>query len=460
MSVFSRQDLGWVVPRRTPPSLTATIQDSKIDTNRIDAVDANGSPYTLTGSSVHNADTYYVELPHRVLFETVPSGKWAWYSTAGNGYGCPGRTLDVDLRNLRFAPEGSAPKLTFKSWYEIEWDFDYGFVLISTDGGKEFTSLASENETTTETYNPNANVCQQKYGNGITGTSDSGTFPGNLLTRQNGEYPAAKFIDDEFDLSDCVGTGCILRFAYSTDTGVAKTGWVIDDVKVADGTKTYFSDDVEKEQLGSYVVGGWLRFPAGPSPFDHGYYVELRDRTSNDFDSAGQGERHPIDWLPGISVIYTNEAHGYGNIGNDDPPAQTPLDPRRQPLEVAPRISDASFYPLSGLSRFADTGWVENYDENDEQWTLDFKCFTMNVNSMSGLGTGSGSASLSMTTNPSSCVKVLGIAQGKPKPAKKLPTTEVDPLAATGDDRWPYAAGLGALALAVTLRRRLRAIST
>ncbi|MCA1831271.1 MAG: immune inhibitor A [Actinobacteria bacterium] len=454
MSVFSRQDLGWIIPKRVPAALTATLKESKVDTHRIDAVTPSGTPYVLAGSDVHNGDAYYVELPHRVLISSVPSGKYAWYSTAGNGFGCPGRTLDVPLRNTKLAESGTALTLTFKSWYEIEWDFDYGFVMISTDGGKTYHSLESQNGTTTpQAFNPNANACQQTVGNGITGTSSSTNFPSNLADRQGpaAGYPAPTFIDDSFDISECAGQNCVLRFAYSTDTGVAKRGWVMDDLKVqgSDG-KTYFSDDVEQPRLGSYVPGGWLRFPKGPSPFDHGYYIELRDRVSNDFDSAGQGERHPITWIPGVSLWYTNEANGYGNIGNNDPFGQNPLDPRAEPGEIAPRLLDASFYPLSGLNTFDDTAWTDSYlDENGESFKLTFDCFHMRVNSISNLGSeGDETASLTMATSPSKCLRVLAIRQGRPK-GKPLPPT--------GDDGSPYLFGALFLALAGGLVRRLRA---
>ncbi|MGH2830628.1 MAG: immune inhibitor A domain-containing protein [Actinomycetota bacterium] len=449
MGVFSRQDLGWIVPKRVPTATTTTLKDSKIDTHKIHAVGADGVPYVLSGPGVHNGDAWYVELPHRTLFERVPSGKYAQWSTAGNGFGCPGKYVDLRLNTTLQAPEGSALSLTMKSWYEIEWDFDYGFVLLSTDGGKTFAALESANGTTTpQTYNPNGNVCQQQYGNGITGTSTALDFPQNLTTRQNGDYPAPAFIDDEFDVSACAGKACVIRFAYSTDTGLAKRGWVIDDLRIAGADKTYFADDFERERLGTYQNSRWLRFRAGPSPFDHGYFLELRDRTSNDFDSAGQGERHPIDFIPGVSIWYTDEAHGYGNTGTDDPPAQTVVDPRMQPGESMPRLSDASFYPMTGLNTFSDRAWTDNYvDADGQNFGFRFGCFTMNVNSLSGLGTGAAAASLHMTTSPTKCVRVLGIAQGRPKPPV-LPATGL------GDDAW-ITLGLSLCALALALRRPL-----
>jgi M6 family metalloprotease-like protein/uncharacterized repeat protein (TIGR01451 family) len=455
MSVFSRQDLGWIIPKRVPASLTTAIKESKVDTHRIDAVDARGQPYTLSGPSVHNGDAYYVELPHRILIEHVPSGTHAWYSTAGNSFGCPGRKLDVDLRSLKLAPEGSTLKLTFQSWYEIEWDFDYGFVMISTDHGKTFHSLESDAGTTTpNTFNPNANACQQQLDNGITGTSSSTGFPSNLAQRQTGDYPAPEFVEDSFDVSECAGQDCILRFAYATDTGLAKRGWIVDDLKVADDAgKVFFADDVEQQRLGSYFPAGWLRFQAGPAPFDHGYYVELRDRVANDFDSAGQGERAPIDFVPGISLIYTNEAHGYGNAGTDDPPAQSPLDPRPAPGDSEPRLWDASFFPLFGLDTFQDGNWTDNYEDPENtdgsNWVFKFSCFTMKVSSMSNLGVeGSETASLTMATSPKNCIKVAAIPQGKPKPK---------PLPATGSRGWPIALGSIAAMAAISLRRWLLA---
>jgi len=87
----------------------------------------------------------------------------------------PGMTSE-QLENL--AP-GTNVTLSFKSWWNIEWDFDYGFVLVSTDGGTTYTSLASQNGfTTPAAVNPTANACQAQFGNGITGTSGSyGTPP-------------------------------------------------------------------------------------------------------------------------------------------------------------------------------------------------------------------------------------------------------------------------------------------
>ena len=110
--------------------------------------------------------------------------------------------MDIDLEATRTAPAGTALTLSFKSWYEIEWDFDYGFVMISTDKGKTFQTVASEEgRTTPREFNPFTSACQEKYGNGITGSSGSPAFPLNAVERTNGPMAAPEFIDDSYDIS-------------------------------------------------------------------------------------------------------------------------------------------------------------------------------------------------------------------------------------------------------------------
>src|SRR5918999_743653 len=65
MDVFSKQELGWLVPRVLKPGTSVRAdgwRDSKVDTHRIDWVDPNGNPYTLQGPRVHNGEAYVAKL--------------------------------------------------------------------------------------------------------------------------------------------------------------------------------------------------------------------------------------------------------------------------------------------------------------------------------------------------------------------------------------------------------------
>src|SRR3954467_2319455 len=153
MDVNGRQELGWLVPRVLEPGKrfeAKNIADSITNTHRIDWQTSDGKPYALTGPTVDNGEGYVAKLKQRQVIDPklVPSGSHLYWSQAGNDFGCPptkGHNLDIDLRQLANVPAGTPVKLTFKSRWQIEWDFDYGFVLGSTDAGKTYTSFASDN---------------------------------------------------------------------------------------------------------------------------------------------------------------------------------------------------------------------------------------------------------------------------------------------------------------------------
>ncbi len=93
---------------------------------------------------------YVAKLPGRQLLDPAvfdsgdkASKTHAWWSGSGNDFGCApqsGRNLDVSIPQLATLPAGSKVELSMKSWWDIEWDYDYGFVLTTTDGGKTYTS--------------------------------------------------------------------------------------------------------------------------------------------------------------------------------------------------------------------------------------------------------------------------------------------------------------------------------
>jgi hypothetical protein len=94
-------------------------------------------------------------------------------------------------------------------WYDIEQNWDYAYVEISTDGGNIFFSIPGN---ITTNYNPYGN----NLGNGITGSS--------------GGWVAGKF-----NLADYVGQQVILRLRYVTDGYVTEEGFYADDIYPVEG---------------------------------------------------------------------------------------------------------------------------------------------------------------------------------------------------------------------------------
>jgi M6 family metalloprotease-like protein len=419
MDVFSKQDMGWIVPRVLPRNATTVVtdwQDSKVNTHQIDWVKPDGTPYTLSGQDVANGEAYTAKLKGRQLIspDKVSQGaspSHVWWSGSGNDFGCPptgGHNMDISLPELKDVAPGTKVTLEFKSFWDVEWDYDYGFVLVSPDSGQTYTSVASDkNYTTPAVQNPNNNSCQAKYGNGITGTSGSyqaNTAPADRVTTTPGgtQYPDGPFLADSYDISSLVGAEApVLRFSYATDPGLAHPGWFIDNLVVKAGSETIYESDFEdfgadrdriynggcKEELkvATLCTKGWQWISSSvDATADHGYYLEMRDRSGFDYDGKGENDRAAIGFVPGLLLTYTDEAHGYGNAGTDDPPAQSPLDANPTAGSSTPQLNDAAF---SAGGSFADNGWVDNYKDPSTEsgnWEFRFNCLQFKVNGMSG----------------------------------------------------------------------------
>jgi hypothetical protein len=144
-------------------------------------------------------------------------GSYTWKSGAySDGYSYT-TALTLDLAPITLPPASS---LDFKTYYNIETDWDYGYVQVSTDNGATWTNLAGTGTTTT---NPNG----QNLGNGITGSS-------------GGEWR-----DAHFDLSAYAGQVVKLRFNYVCDPYTYGDGWFLDVLTVGPAGSPVFVDDVE-----------------------------------------------------------------------------------------------------------------------------------------------------------------------------------------------------------------------
>ncbi|MBN4056756.1 immune inhibitor A [bacterium AH-315-J21] len=99
--------------------------------------------------------------------------------------------------------------LKFWTWFNIETDWDYFYVQVSTDGGFIYENLAHL------TLSTNTNPNGQNLGNGITGLSGG-------------------WIEVAFDMSPYVGQYIHLRLAYYTDLGFLEEGIYIDDINLVD----------------------------------------------------------------------------------------------------------------------------------------------------------------------------------------------------------------------------------
>ena len=130
---------------------------------------------------------------------------------------------------------GANATLSFWTSYEIEEQWDFGFVQISTDGGATWTSLA--NADTTSDHDPQAHPDVIANVPGFTGSSDG-------------------WVEETFDLSAYDGETALFRFLYVTDWATVETGFYVDDVLITDDSGTLLADDLESGS-GNWVLNGF-----------------------------------------------------------------------------------------------------------------------------------------------------------------------------------------------------------
>ncbi|GAB4433460.1 MAG: immune inhibitor A [Chloroflexi bacterium OHK40] len=161
-------------------------------------------------------------------------GRFSWWSGRSDDTYAT-LTRPVNLRGL------STATLQFATWYEIEDDYDYAFVSVSTDGGTTWQTLPGSRTTDFDPQGVN-------YGNGITGASGA---PGTRLDAG----ARGVWIEEAMDLTPFAGQEILLRFWQINDQGFNAPGMLIDDIRIPE---LGFSDDVEGDAHG-WQADGFVR---------------------------------------------------------------------------------------------------------------------------------------------------------------------------------------------------------
>ena len=207
--------------------------DVNIDIGTVN--DPNPDAYDTPGAPPWGAD--YIPLGKNVsgvkrfMFNGIDFNPMAWTSDGDMLYGGDGDLIDnfmiadVDLSGVTGAT------LTFDTYFDIEYGWDYGFVQVSTDGGSTWTSLS--NADTCSVLDPDAHPKVIDNVPGFTGTSGDACD----------DSTAPSWITTSFDLSAYDGQDILVAFRYVTDWGTTYDGWYVDNINIAgvftsDGSST------------------------------------------------------------------------------------------------------------------------------------------------------------------------------------------------------------------------------
>lgn len=230
------QPCNWQVPLLTTafntPSRTVTIGQLE-----------NTPPDTYKGIRINLPDVVDSGLANR-----AGTGKGTY---TGSGLD----NLDITLDREIVVPT-NVNRLSFKAFWEIEEDRDYGYVMVKD--GQEWAFLKDVDGVMRDT-NPNGN----NLGHGLTGS-------GNQKLR--------------FDFSVYRGKTVTLRFRYKTDSSTTGAGWWVDDLAMNSKVFAAFEKAVPPSTFPSAWANsnpGWVIVPTTQS-YPNYYLVEWRTGTKYD----------------------------------------------------------------------------------------------------------------------------------------------------------------------------------
>ncbi|MEV4184783.1 immune inhibitor A domain-containing protein [Streptosporangium canum] len=265
MGLWDKWILGWANPKVFNPGDRARAVTVG-QTSRTPKLTEDGLRVNLTSAPLAMVE------PH--------SGTKALWSNLDQEWADAKITRDVQV------PAGTDVKFWLWNNYEIEEDWDFGFVEVSADGGATYTQQKVYTEggalVSTDDGYPDPNKNLVKFGNkkyGLTGNTNG-------------------WRHDYVDLAPFAGKTVKLRLTYDTDAAFSPRGWHADDFSLTDGAQTVWSDDVEGGLNGWTPSGGtftnthgqgWV-VNDGQREVSRFYLAEWRN-----FDGFDKGLQHAYD---------------------------------------------------------------------------------------------------------------------------------------------------------------------
>jgi hypothetical protein len=205
----SRRGIMLGVPRSrvTTPSLRSTVNLANPDANDDPGAAPNGADYVQLGRA--NGTVLSGHELRSLSFqgaETLPTIPLEW-TVVTNDPDRPGNPVlwsgnESDLNATAVIPvtvPTADPTLRLLAKYGAEFGFDYGYVVVSTDGGETYTAVAGDK------------TIEAPLGPGLNGTTEG-------------------FEPHSFDLSAFAGQNVLLGFRYVSDSSINEGGLLIDDV--------------------------------------------------------------------------------------------------------------------------------------------------------------------------------------------------------------------------------------
>ncbi len=180
--------------------------------------------YELADAEDYSQIEIVLSLPD--IAQLVPieaySGEKFWYSNRG------------DISHTRLYREFdltavTSATLTYQLWANLEEQWDYGYLLISTDSGATWQTLQTEHMTTDNRL-------------------------GNLYGEAGYSFSSHKWLKEQIILDEFVGQKVIISFELITDDAINYEGMVLDDIAIPE--IDYYADF--ETDNGGWISEGWV----------------------------------------------------------------------------------------------------------------------------------------------------------------------------------------------------------
>lgn len=227
-----------------------------------------------------NESVVKVELPDKVTKVNKPSsGRYEYWSGSGNKLN---NSMNTKLKLKKY----NSAKLTFKTWYSIEQNYDYAYIKVRCEGKEEWVTIPG-----------NITVSKDSGVNGITGQSQG-------------------WQDAEFDLSAYCGKNIEISFNYNTDDTTFYDGFYVDDIKVQTDKSIILLDDCEDK--GKFKLKGFSKNDGNKSTQQY-YLLEWRNNTGVDKGLSNiKTVTGKIQYDTGLVIWYIDKAYDNNWVGSSE----------------------------------------------------------------------------------------------------------------------------------------------
>ncbi len=178
---------------------------TRVSWTAADAADPNPTTHYEIETCLN--PSFYTDTGWSIIVDWVMNG-FSYTNSGFSGGGYYSGNADQISNSMEmkrpFVVDADTDTLRFDITYDIESNYDYGYVDVSTDGGSSWTPIQGNITTSSNPFGNNR-------GHGITGSS--------------GGWVAAIF-----PLTAYAGQEIMLRFAYVTDQSITGTGYRLDNI--------------------------------------------------------------------------------------------------------------------------------------------------------------------------------------------------------------------------------------